>query len=170
MIWKDTNVPYICRYCDCHITYIDNVYTKFKLTLASTIARLSSSRKSKELKSMSYHCIDNAFTGLTFSDPNLVTEGYLCVHSQTISLQTVQRYGMSQCGQYRYEFTYELTRITKVSTQWYRYQYSCYFCFVITLCIFFCFRLLRLLASMSVFLWVKCPWTLPFLICPCNKY
>ena len=34
-------------------------------------------------------------------------------------LQTVRSYGTSQCGQYRYEFTYELTRITKVSTQWY---------------------------------------------------
>ena len=34
-------------------------------------------------------------------------------------LQTVRRYGTSQCGQYRYEFTYELTSIMKVSTQWY---------------------------------------------------
>ena len=34
-------------------------------------------------------------------------------------LQTVRRYGTRQCGHYRYEFTYELTRITKVSTQWY---------------------------------------------------
>ena len=34
-------------------------------------------------------------------------------------LQTVQCYGTSQCGQYRYEFTYELMSITKVSTQWY---------------------------------------------------
>ena len=24
------DVPYICRYCDCHINNIDNVYTKFK--------------------------------------------------------------------------------------------------------------------------------------------
>ena len=34
-------------------------------------------------------------------------------------LQTVRRYGTSQCGQDRDEFTYELTGITKVSTQWY---------------------------------------------------
>ena len=34
-------------------------------------------------------------------------------------LQTVRRYGTSQCGQDRDEFTYELTSITKVSTQWY---------------------------------------------------
>ena len=47
------NVPYICHYCDCHIDYIDNVYTKFKLTLASTIARLSSSRQTEELKCIS---------------------------------------------------------------------------------------------------------------------
>ena len=49
----------------------------------------------------------------------LLTEGYPCVHSRTISLQTVRRYGTSQCGQDRDEFTYELTSITKVSTQWY---------------------------------------------------
>ena len=78
------NVPYICRYCDCHINYIDNVYTKFKLTLASTIARLSSSRKSEELKSMSYHCIDNAFTGLTFSDPHLGING--CVLAEVLHI------------------------------------------------------------------------------------
>ena len=78
------NVPYICRYCDCHINYIDNVYTKFKLTLASTIARLSSSRKYEELKSMSYHCIDNAFTGLTFSDPHLGING--CVLSEVLHI------------------------------------------------------------------------------------
>ena len=47
-----------------------------------------------------------------------LTEGYLCMQSQTITLQTVRRYGTSQCGQYRYryELTYELT---KVLTQWY---------------------------------------------------
>ena len=33
-------------------------------------------------------------------------------------LQTVRRYGTSQCGQDRDEFTYKLTSITKVSTQW----------------------------------------------------
>ena len=35
-----------------------------------------------------------------------LTEGYPCVHSRTISLQTVRRYGTSQCGQDRDEFTY----------------------------------------------------------------
>ena len=35
-----------------------------------------------------------------------LTEGYLCVHSRTISLQTLRRYGTSQCGQDRDEFTY----------------------------------------------------------------
>ena len=48
-----------------------------------------------------------------------LTEGYPCVLSRTISLQTIRLYSTSQCEQYRYEFTYELTRITKVSTQWY---------------------------------------------------
>ena len=33
-------------------------------------------------------------------------EGYPCVHSRTNSLQTVRRYGTSQCGQDRDEFTY----------------------------------------------------------------
>ena len=78
------NVPYICRYCDCHINYIDNVYTKFKLTLASTIARLSSSRQTEELKRISYHCIDNAFTGLTFSDPHLGING--CVLAEVLHI------------------------------------------------------------------------------------
>ena len=35
-----------------------------------------------------------------------LTEGYPCVHSRTISLQTVRSYGTSQCGQDRDEFTY----------------------------------------------------------------
>ena len=35
-----------------------------------------------------------------------LTEGYPCVRSRTISLQTVQRYGTSQCGQDRDEFTF----------------------------------------------------------------
>ena len=40
----------------------------------------------------------------------VLTEGYPSVHSRTISLQIVRLYGMSQCGQYRYEYhlwTYE---------------------------------------------------------------
>ena len=78
------NVPYICRYCDFHIKYIDNVYTKFKLTLDSTITRLSSSRKYEILKSMSYHCIDNAFTGLTYSDPHLGIIG--CVLAEVLHI------------------------------------------------------------------------------------
>ena len=44
------NFPYICRYCDCHINYIDNVYTKFKLTLASTIDRLFPAKSPNNLK------------------------------------------------------------------------------------------------------------------------
>ena len=35
-----------------------------------------------------------------------LTEGYPCVHSRTISLQTVRRYGTIQCGQDRDEFPY----------------------------------------------------------------
>ena len=35
-----------------------------------------------------------------------LTEGYPSVHSRTISLQTVRRYGTRQCGQDRDEFTY----------------------------------------------------------------
>ena len=34
-----------------------------------------------------------------------VTEGYPCVHTRTIFLQTVRRYGTSQCGEDRDEFT-----------------------------------------------------------------
>ena len=62
-----------------------------------------------------------------------MTEGYPCVHSRAISLQTVRLYSMSQCGQYRYEFTYEFYE--NHESQYsilFRYQYSCHFCFVIT--------------------------------------
>ena len=51
---------------------------------------------------------------------NCQTDRRLSVRALTNNLlQTVRRYSTSQCGQYRYEFTYELTRITKVSTQWF---------------------------------------------------
>ena len=74
-----------------------------------------------------------------------LTEGYLCMHSQTISLQTVKCYSTSQCGQDRDEFT----EITKVSTR-------CISVSIFLLLLFCDYTMYIYIFSLSmfVFLWV----------------
>jgi hypothetical protein len=65
------NVQRLCRCCDTSLDKSDDpFFVKWKYTLGSHIANLVSKRKTEDLKEMSYHCIDNAMTGLHFADPN----------------------------------------------------------------------------------------------------
>ena len=68
-----------CRYCDCPAAKTGNAHAEFSFTKASAIARLCQQEDQKgateQLRLMSYHCLNNAFTGLTFCDPSLGING-----------------------------------------------------------------------------------------------
>jgi hypothetical protein len=63
------NVQRLCRCCDTLLDKSDDpFFVKWKYTEGSHIANLVSKRKTDDLKEMSYHCINNAMTGLQFAD------------------------------------------------------------------------------------------------------
>lgn len=63
-------VKRLCRCCDTPIEFSDDPYfSKWKLTQGRQIAKLVSQGRSELLQTMSYHCIENAMTGIKFADP-----------------------------------------------------------------------------------------------------
>jgi hypothetical protein len=69
------NSKQLCRYCDCPRDKTGRAYNQFQYTKASQIAKLVSKNQEDQLKSMSYHCLHNCFTKLTFCDPKLGING-----------------------------------------------------------------------------------------------
>jgi hypothetical protein len=64
------NVQRLCRYCDTSLEQSDNPFhSKWKFTNATQISNLVLEGKADQLKEMSYHCLENGFSGIKFADP-----------------------------------------------------------------------------------------------------
>jgi hypothetical protein len=73
---RTTKVHRLCRYCDTPTDRSDDpFYDQWHLTKACTISQLVSTGQVEKLQSMSYHCIENATTGIKFADPTLGING-----------------------------------------------------------------------------------------------
>ena len=66
----NAGIKSLCRYCDCPNLETGNPRYKGNLTRASTVQRLVDRNDKKKLQQMSYHCVENAFNGVLFCDPN----------------------------------------------------------------------------------------------------
>jgi hypothetical protein len=66
---------HLCRYCDCPRDRTGRAHTTFQYIKASQIAKLVSQKDENQLKQMSYHCVENCFTNLTFCDPKFGING-----------------------------------------------------------------------------------------------
>ena len=65
---RTRNVKCLCRYCDCPTAETSITSRRIVLTKASGIARRVARDDKEGLQNLSYHCIQNAFTGAVFSD------------------------------------------------------------------------------------------------------
>jgi hypothetical protein len=64
------NPKRLCRYCNCPFEETDNPYAKFSYTKQHPIERLIERGDEISLKRYSMHCIENAWHGIDFCDPD----------------------------------------------------------------------------------------------------
>jgi hypothetical protein len=66
-----TNVKRLCRYCDCPFEKTDDPFYVFKLNKRKDLIKLINDNNDRELKGMSFHCVQNAWTEVLFCDNKL---------------------------------------------------------------------------------------------------
>ena len=65
---RTSQIPRLCRYCDCPTVSTDDTSSEWNYTLGPTIADMVTSNQRDELRSMAYHCVKNGFDGVIFCD------------------------------------------------------------------------------------------------------
>jgi Plavaka transposase len=68
---RTNKVKRLCRYCDCPFDQTDDPYYKFTLNKRRDIFKLIAENKVKDLNDMSFHCIKNAWSDISFCDNKL---------------------------------------------------------------------------------------------------
>ena len=65
---RTSQIPRLCRYCECPTVSTDDTSSEWNFTLGPTIAHMVTTNQRDKLRAMAYHCVKNGFDGVVFCD------------------------------------------------------------------------------------------------------